>query len=84
MFILQAKAGENIGVNIRDIKKNDVRRGMVLCKRNSMKILNHFDASIYMLTKNEGGRTKPIVSKFTNLMFSKTWNTPCRVDFCKF
>ncbi|XP_055294852.1 elongation factor Tu-like [Sitodiplosis mosellana] len=76
-----AKAGENIGVNIRDIKKDEVRRGMVLCKRNSMKILNHFDASIYMLTKSEGGRTKPIISKFTHTMFSRTWNTPCRVDF---
>lgn len=77
---LQAKAGENIGVNIRDIKKNDIRRGMVLCKRNSQKILNHFDASIYMLTKNEGGRIKPIVSQYTHTMFSQTWNTPCRVD----
>lgn len=54
---------------------------MVLCKRDSLKILNHFDASVYMLTKHEGGRTKPIVSKFTNTMFSRTWNEPCRVDF---
>lgn len=54
---------------------------MVLCKRNTLKILNHFDASIYMLTKQEGGRVKPIVSKYTHTMFSRTWNTPCRVDF---
>lgn len=66
---------------MRDIKKTDVRRGMILCKRNTEKILNHFDASVYMLTKREGGRVKPIVSKYTHTMFSLTWNEPCRVDF---
>lgn len=79
--VFQAKAGENIGVNLRDIKKTNIRRGMILCQRNSERILNHFDASIYMLTKNEGGRSKPILSKYTHTIFSRTWNTPCRVDF---
>lgn len=78
---LQAKAGENIGVNVRDVKATVIRRGMVLCQPNTAKLLNHFDASIYMLTKHEGGRSKPITSKYTQTMFSRTWHIWCRLDF---
>lgn len=54
-----------------------------MCERKSEKMGNHFDASIYMLTKHEGGRTKPILSKYTQVLFSRTWSIPCRVDLCK-
>lgn len=57
---------------------------MVLCAAKSETICNHFDASIYMLAKNEGGRSKPIISKYTQMLFSRTWSIPCRVDLCKY
>lgn len=83
IFFLQAKAGENVGALVRGIKKSDVIRGMVLCATRSEAIGNHFDASVYMLAKNEGGRSKPIISKYTQVLFSQTWSIPCRVDLRK-
>lgn len=80
----QAKAGENVGVRVKNIKKTDVLRGMVLCATKTQTLGNHYDASVYMLAKNEGGRHKPIVSKFTNVLFSQTWSIPCRIDLRKF
>lgn len=68
---------------MRGIKKTDIQRGMILCDRKSEVMGNHFDAKIYMLTKHEGGRVKPIVSKYTQVLFSRTWSIPCRVDLCK-
>lgn len=65
---------------MRNIKKVDVTRGMLLCAAKSESISNHFDASIYLLSKGEGGRAKPMTSKYIQQMFSKTWNIPCRVD----
>lgn len=76
----QAKAGENIGVLIRGIKAAEVQRGMLLCAAKSEHISNHFDASMYLLSKSEGGRSRPLTSKYIQQMFSKTWNIPCRVD----
>lgn len=56
---------------------------MVLSAAGSEVLGNHFDASIYMLAKNEGGRSKPILSKYTQMLFSQTWSVPCRVDLRK-
>lgn len=81
---MQAKAGENVGVLVRGIKKTDVDRGMVLCATKSEVIGNHYDASVYMLAKSEGGRHRPIVSKYTQVLYSQTWSIPCRVDMRKF
>lgn len=78
-----AKAGENVGVLVRGIKKSEVQRGMILCAHKSQNISNHYDASVYMLESNEGGRKQPIVSKFTQPIYSQTWNVQCRVDLRK-
>lgn len=82
--ILKALAGENIGAMLRGIKLASVQRGMLLCAAGSEEISNHFDASIYLLSKNEGGRHKPLASKYIQQLFSRTWNVPCRIDLCKF
>lgn len=57
---------------------------MILCASRNEIMANHFDASIYMLSTNEGGRSKPIVSKYTQVLFSQTWSIPCRVDLRRF
>lgn len=49
-------AGDNIGVLLRGIQKNDIVRGMVLAKPGSIKPHTKFDAEVYILTKEEGGR----------------------------
>lgn len=81
--VASAKAGENVGVLVRGIKKSEVQRGMVLCAYKTQKISNQYDASVYMLQSNEGGRTKPIVSRYTQPLYSQTWNVPCRIDLRK-
>lgn len=76
----QAFAGDNIGVLLRTIKLKDIEKGMLLCAYGSEKISNRFQASIYFLTKSEGGRSRPILTKYTQQLFSKTWSIQCRVD----
>ncbi|XP_058832568.1 elongation factor Tu [Topomyia yanbarensis] len=75
-----AKAGDNIGALLRNVKISTVQRGMLLCAAGSARISNHFDGTMYLLAKNEGGRSKPLTSKYIQQLFSKTWNVPCRVD----
>lgn len=75
-----AKAGDNIGALLRNVKITAVQRGMLLCAAGSTKVSNHFDGTIYLLAKNEGGRSKPLTSKYIQQLFSKTWNVSCRVD----
>lgn len=76
----QAEAGDNVGISLRGVKLKSVQRGMLLCAANSQQVTNQFDASMYLLAGNEGGRSKPIASKYIQQMFSRTWNVPCRVD----
>lgn len=53
---------------------------MLLCATNSEQVSNHFAANVYFLTRGEGGRSKPVTSKYMQQLFSKTWNILCRVD----
>ncbi|XP_055603284.1 elongation factor Tu [Uranotaenia lowii] len=76
----QAQAGDNIGALLRNVKITSVQRGMLLCAAGSERVSNHFESTIYLLAKNEGGRSKPLTSKYIQQLFSKTWNVPCRVD----
>lgn len=73
-----AKAGENVGILIRGIKPKLVRKGMVLCPIHTLKLHNHFKATIYLLLRSEGGRSKPITSNYQQQLFSHTWNIVCR------
>lgn len=54
---------------------------MLLCASGSENLSNHYDATMYLLTRNEGGRSKPITSKYIQQLFSRTWNVPSRIDF---
>lgn len=65
---------------LRGVKLASVQRGMLLCATGSETISNHFDGSMYLLSRSEGGRTKPMTSKYIQQLFSRTWNIPCRVD----
>lgn len=76
----KAIAGDNVGALLRGVKISAVQRGMVLCAASSSVISNHFDASMYLLTKGEGGRSKPLTSKYIQQLFSRTWNVACRID----
>lgn len=75
----RAEAGDNLGALVRGLKREDVRRGMVMCKPGSIKPHQKVKAQVYVLSKEEGGRHKPFVSNFMPVMFSLTWDMACRV-----
>lgn len=65
-------AGDNIGILLRGIQKTDILRGMVLAKINSIKAYSKFEAEVYVLNKNEGGRHTPILSGYKPQFFVRT------------
>jgi elongation factor Tu len=68
----EARAGENVGVLIRGIEKNDVERGMVLAAPGTCKPHTKFKGAIYVLTKEEGGRHKPFFTGYRPQFFFRT------------
>lgn len=65
-------AGDNIGVLLRGIQKTDITRGMVLAKPGSIKPHVKFDAEVYLLTKEEGGRNNPIAKGYRPQFYVRT------------
>ncbi|XP_014480609.1 PREDICTED: elongation factor Tu, mitochondrial [Dinoponera quadriceps] len=70
----EAHAGDQLGALVRGVKRDDIRRGMVLGKPGSLNAHDHLETQVYMLTKEEGGRKKPIANLIQLQMFSKTWD----------
>jgi elongation factor Tu len=68
----QGQAGDNVGVLLRGTKKEDVERGQVLCKPGSITPHTDFEASVYVLTKEEGGRHKPFFSNYRPQFYFRT------------
>ena len=66
------EAGDNVGCLLRGLKRDEVARGQVLCKPGSVKPVTKFEASVYALTKEEGGRHTPFFSKYKPQFFFRT------------
>lgn len=65
-------AGDNVGVLLRGVQKNDILRGMVLCKPGSIKPHTKFEAEVYVLTKQEGGRHTAINEGYRPQFYVRT------------
>jgi len=68
----QGEAGHNVGVLLRGLKREDVRRGQALCKPGSITAHKKFEAQVYALTSDEGGRKTPFGSKYKPQFFFRT------------
>ena len=68
----QGEAGDNCGVLLRGTKKEDVERGMVLCKPGSITPHTVFTAEIYVLSKDEGGRHTPFFNNYRPQFYVRT------------
>ena len=66
------QAGDNVGVLLRGTKKEEVERGQVLCKPGSITPHTDFEANVYILTKEEGGRHKPFFSNYRPQFYFRT------------
>ena len=68
----QGQAGDNLGALLRGTKKEDVERGQVLCKPGTITPHTNFEASVYVLTKEEGGRHKPFFANYRQQFYFRT------------
>ena len=75
----EAQAGDQLGVLVRGVKREDVRRGMVVCAPGSLQSHVTFKAQIYVLTKEEGGRHTPFVSNYIAVLFTRTANVAATI-----
>ncbi len=68
----RGEAGDNVGLLLRGIEKEAIRRGMVICKPGSVKPHAHFKAEVYILSKEEGGRHTPFFNKYRPQFYFRT------------
>ncbi|PHS74324.1 MAG: elongation factor Tu [Porticoccus sp.] len=68
----EGRAGENVGVLLRGTKRDDVERGQVLCKPGSIKPHTKFEAEVYVLSKDEGGRHTPFFKGYRPQFYFRT------------
>ena len=68
----QGQAGDNIGVLLRGTKREDVERGQVLAKPKSITPHTHFEAEVYVLSKEEGGRHTPFFNGYRPQFYFRT------------
>ena len=68
----QGQAGDNVGILLRGTKRDDVERGQVLCKPGSIKPHTKFEAEVYVLGKDEGGRHTPFFNGYRPQFYFRT------------
>lgn len=68
----QGQAGDNAGLLLRGLKRDDITRGQVICHPNTIKAHTKFQAEIYVLSKEEGGRHTPFFSNYRPQFFLRT------------
>jgi elongation factor Tu len=66
------QAGDNVGVLLRGVEKDDIERGQVICKPGSIKPHTKFTAEVYVLSKEEGGRTTPFFKGYKPQFYFRT------------
>ncbi|HJO35716.1 MAG: elongation factor Tu [Pseudomonadota bacterium] len=76
----QGQAGDNVGVLLRGTKRDDVERGQVLAKPGSITPHTHFEAEVYVLTKEEGGRHTPFFNGYRPQFYFRTTDVTGAVD----
>jgi elongation factor Tu len=68
----RGEAGDNVGILLRGIEKTDIKRGMVICKPGSVAPHAKFEAEVYILKKEEGGRHTPFHNKYRPQFYIRT------------
>ncbi len=76
----QGQAGDNAGVLLRGIERDDIERGQVLCKPGSITPHTEFDSEVYILTKEEGGRHTPFFKGYKPQFYFRTTDVTGEVE----
>ena len=77
----EGRAGDNVGVLLRGVKREDVERGQVLCAPGSLKPHTVFDAEVYVLSKDEGGRHTPFFKGYRPQFYFRTTDVTGSVEW---
>ncbi|PIZ00591.1 elongation factor Tu, partial [bacterium (Candidatus Howlettbacteria) CG_4_10_14_0_8_um_filter_40_9] len=77
----QGQAGDNAGILLRGIEKTDIERGQVIAKPGSITPHTEFDAEVYILTKEEGGRHTPFTKGYKPQFYIRTTDVTGEVEF---
>ncbi|CCO27345.1 elongation factor EF-Tu [Rhizoctonia solani AG-1 IB] len=77
----RGEAGDNMGALLRGVKREQVKRGQILCAPGSMKSVNKFKAQVYVLSKDEGGRYTPFMSNYRPQLFIRTADVTVGLTF---
>ncbi len=76
----RGQAGDNVGILLRGIERDDIERGQVLCKPGSVTPHTEFDAEVYILTKEEGGRHTPFFKGYKPQFYIRTTDVTGEVE----
>ena len=76
----RGEAGDNVGVLLRGIDREGVERGQILCKPGSVKPHTKFEAEVYILTKDEGGRHTPFFANYRPQFYFRTTDVTGTVE----
>lgn len=68
----EGQAGDNVGLLLRGVDKDKIKRGMVICKPGTIKPHTHFKAEVYVLSKDEGGRHTPFFNNYRPQFYMRT------------
>jgi len=71
-ILTRGEAGDNAGILLRGINKEDIKRGMVICAPKSVNPHKHFKAEVYVLSKDEGGRHTPFFNGYRPQFYFRT------------
>jgi elongation factor Tu len=74
------EAGDNVGLLLRGLKRGDVERGQVVCKPGTLKTYTKFEAEIYALTKDEGGRHTAFMSNYSPQFYFRTADVTGKIE----
>lgn len=75
----EAQAGDQVGLLVKGVKREEVKRGMVIAKPGTASQHDFFEAQVYLLTKDEGGTENPLTDYGLAHLYSKTYDTVVHV-----
>ncbi|MPM92234.1 Elongation factor Tu [bioreactor metagenome] len=76
----RGEAGDNVGLLLRGVDKDEIKRGMVIAKPGSVKPHDHFKATVYILKKEEGGRHTPFHNKYRPQFYIRTLDVTGEIE----
>ena len=79
----QGEPGDNVGCLLRGVERDDVERGMVLAKPTSVKPLTEFEAEVYVLSKDEGGRHTPFFNGYRPQFYVRTTDVTGNIELAE-